>query len=47
MNGVFLRAIEKERALRPTFIALNLTAPVLTLVRESRHADSLIRTVTA
>jgi hypothetical protein len=47
MNGVCLRAIEKDRGLLPTFFALIRTLPMLTLVRESRQTDSLIRTVTA
>jgi hypothetical protein len=46
-NGVCLRAIEKDRGRLPTFFALNRTLPMLTLVRESRQTDSLIRTVTA
>ena len=45
-NGVCLRAIEKDRARLPTFIALNRRLPILTLVGESRQTDSLIRTMT-
>jgi hypothetical protein len=45
MNGVCLRAIEKDRGLLPTFFALNRRLPILTLVGESRQTDSLIRTM--
>jgi hypothetical protein len=47
MNGVCLRAIENERVRRPTFFALNLTLPIVTLFLERRQTDSLMRTVTA